>query len=165
MKMFLLLFMTTFSTLAMAEEQALTYSPLSDEDKLILANGEMGTGRYVSGGAVGSVMGLGIGHAIQGRYSEKGWIFTTGELVTGMVAASGFFKCMFGSMLGAEKNSSCNDDAAAIGFMGLVTFRVWEIYDLWATPYQRNKRYRELKMQVTFVPLPNGATAGLVYRF
>lgn len=39
-------------------------------------------GQYIGGGVAAIIPGFGIGHAIQGRYREKGWMFTAAELVT-----------------------------------------------------------------------------------
>src|SRR4051812_36567936 len=104
MRTLLIIAVSVFSLLAKAQDQTMTYGTLGDEDKKILENGEMGNGRYISGGAVGSIFGFGIGHAIQGRYSEKGWIFAVGEAATGLVVAAGLLKCIFG--LG---RNSCED--------------------------------------------------------
>ncbi len=44
-------------------------------------SGRIGIGRYVAGGVVGTALGLGIGHAIQGRYwRDYGWAFTVGTI-------------------------------------------------------------------------------------
>ena len=37
---------------------------------------------YYAGGALSILPGFGIGHAVQGRWREKGWIFTAGEVVS-----------------------------------------------------------------------------------
>ena len=47
---------------------------------------EVSKTKYYIGGVLGTLPGFGIGHAIQGRWKEKGWIFTAGELT----AAAGF---------------------------------------------------------------------------
>ena len=36
--------------------------------------------RFIAGGVTGTVLGLGIGHGVQGRWNEKGWIFLLGGL-------------------------------------------------------------------------------------
>ena len=44
---------------------------------------EISKNRYITGGVLGTALGFGIGHAVQGRWlSDKGWIFTSAELVT-----------------------------------------------------------------------------------
>ena len=49
----------------------------------------LSSGRYVLGGVLGTAIGLGIGHAVQGRWQKGyGWFFTIAALVT---AAGGMF--------------------------------------------------------------------------
>ena len=38
-------------------------------------------GRYIGGGVASLFLGFGIGHAIQGRWKEKGWIHTTTQSI------------------------------------------------------------------------------------
>lgn len=45
--------------------------------------------RYYAGALVGSVFGFGVGHAIQERYKEIGWVFTLGELSSLSVILAG----------------------------------------------------------------------------
>ena len=53
------------------------------------ADGRIAVGRYVAGGVVGTTLGLGIGHALQGRYwRDYGWAFTAGEIITFLGAAT-----------------------------------------------------------------------------
>lgn len=54
---------------------------------------ELDLRRYVVGGALGTVFGFGIGHAVQGRYrSDHGWLYTAGELSSLVVMGAGFAK-------------------------------------------------------------------------
>ena len=43
---------------------------------------EVSETNYYLGGVLGVLPGFGIGHAVQGRWKDKGWIFTAGELTT-----------------------------------------------------------------------------------
>src|SRR5262245_38862858 len=52
------------------------YYLLTPEERELLARGEIDAGSAVAGGAIGTFFGFGIGHAVQGRYSDMGWIFT-----------------------------------------------------------------------------------------
>lgn len=120
------------------------YQTLSDEDRKILSNGEISTTAYVVGGIIGTYpVGFGVGHAIQGRYTDKGWIFTVGELGSLVVAYAGAGDC-FSSMIAGDK---CNGGLLFLGAAGFVGFRIWEIVDLWAAPPEINRRYRELKQR------------------
>ncbi len=144
---------------------------LSDDDRRILQIGEISTPAYVIGGIIGTYpVGLGVGHAIQGRYMDKGWIFTVGELgsVAIMVAALG--DCVYSSVGGY---SNCNGGLGWLAVMGFVGFRIWEIVDVWAAPPEINRRYREIKMRtesrVSLSPLfattRDGAVLGLKMTF
>ena len=54
---------------------------LTEKDQEILEIGEISQTRYIIGGILGTYpIGLGVGHAVQGRWSQMGWIFTAGEL-------------------------------------------------------------------------------------
>ena len=98
--------------------------------------------RYVGGGIAGIFVPFGIGHAIQGRYREMGWIFTVSELAAvGLVIGGGV--SLFANGLNREKFKKGDFKISdfALGFtligVGAVTyfgFRVWEMIDLWATP-------------------------------
>ena len=57
------------------------------------ARQELDLRRYVVGGVLGTVLGFGIGHAVQGRYSaDYGWLYTAGELSGWVVLGAGFAK-------------------------------------------------------------------------
>ena len=62
---------------------------LADSSVTSDAAGRIGVGRYIAGGVVGTTLGLGIGHAIQGRYwRDYGWAFTAGGVITFLGAAT-----------------------------------------------------------------------------
>ncbi len=126
--------------------QKKTSTILSPDDQRILERGEMTTTRYVTSGIVGSYFGLGIGQAIQGRYSDKGWIFTAGELGSIFVAVIGFGDCIGDTLSGYH---DCNSGLLALGIAGYVGFRIWDVVDLWATPLDEERRYRYLKSKET----------------
>ena len=81
---------------------------------------EMSTGRYVGGGITSLFISLGIGHAIQGRYKEKGWIFTITSIVTG---------------IGLVSSLETGDQDVVAGW-ALLWFgvRIWEAIDVWVLP-------------------------------
>lgn len=144
---------------------------MDEEDRRIMRIGEISTAQYVIGGILGTYpLGLGIGHAIQGRYSDKGWIFTAGELGSVAVALAGAGDCVSSYN---SNNNSCSGGLVVLGVAGYIGFRIWEIIDVWAAPPEINRRYRELKMQmkpgVTFSPIlgptKDGAVAGIQMTF
>lgn len=138
-----------------------TYTSLTDHEREILRKGEISTTQYIIGGIVGTYpIGLGVGHAIQGRYTEKGWIFTAGEF--GSLAA---FLAGIGSCWHGDQYYSCNSGLAFAGIVGFVGFRIWEIIDVWAGPLEQNRNYREIKnllhedtitFQPALVPMVDG---------
>ena len=120
----------------------LTLKSLSKEDQRIIEMGEIERGRYVLGGIVGSSLGLGIGHAIQGRYSSKGWFFTMGEVTSlGILIYGlhgGYFDVEFAGLF-----------EFTVGTVGFMVFRIWEGVDLWVVPPIHNTRYRRIKKNLS----------------
>ena len=161
------------------QAQASTVRPssgLSEEEARILAIGEISTERYIIGGVVGTYpLGLGIGHAIQGRYSDSGYIFTIGELGSLAVLVAGVADCDDDWWDSDEDNDDCDGGLVLLGAAGFVGFRIWEIIDLWATPPGHNRRVREIKIRQGIARgewdgfiIPSrdgGAMAGLKYTF
>jgi hypothetical protein len=87
---------------------------------------------YVVGGLVGSIVGFGIGHAVQSRYKSKGWIFTAGEGI-GLLAAKGIPQAMI------ETTGHAKDYIKLAGWTLFLGFRLWQIVDLWVyTKPERN---------------------------
>ena len=75
---------------------------------------------YELGGVVGTIFGHGIGHAVQGRYKDKGWIFTLGQIVgTGLIV-----------------NGLIQDDSdyLIVGASSSLISRLTEILDVWGNP-------------------------------
>ncbi len=74
------------------------------------------------GGVLGTYpLGLGIGHAIQGRYLSKGYIFTIGELASVAVITAGLSDCTIDLF---TDNSTCNSGLISLGFGALFGFRI-----------------------------------------
>ena len=102
-------------------------------------------GQYVGGGVVSLFVGYGIGHAIQGRYMERGWIFTASEL--GVLAV--FMSTLIYSLKDVisddyQPNDNIEyvtyimDHAAKplplISLLAFVGVRIWEVVDVWNLP-------------------------------
>ena len=106
-------------------------------------------GKYIGGGVASVLLGWGVGHAIQGRYSEKGWIFTAGGalMTLGFVALGSNFKYIIvyylfsflGDMFLSEEDRYADGLPGVIylylgaTFVGL-SLKVWEIVDAWVLP-------------------------------
>lgn len=96
------------------------------------------SGQYYGGAVVGTLFGLGIGHAIQERYGEMGWIFTVGE-VGSLAIMGGAIGWIFTSLRGRSWREARSADFPVGGFVLLLGgamlktgFRIWEIVDVWA---------------------------------
>ena len=128
----------------------LSYSALTPDEREILDNGEIGTGAYVAGGVVGTLVGLGIGQAIQGRYMSTGLIMTLGEIASISMMVAGATQCVSNAVVDglSGQTVNCNQTLLTVGYIGYVGLRIWEIIDVWATPPSINHRYENLKNHV-----------------
>jgi hypothetical protein len=124
------------------------YEDLTQEEKEILARGPVNDTSYAVGGVVGTFVGFGIGHAVQGRYGEKGWIFTVGELGSIALIVAGLAQSITNCSYGSNCANSAGTSEILIGYFGVLGFRIWEIIDLWATPPSINNRWRDLHYRV-----------------
>jgi uncharacterized protein YcfJ len=125
---------------------------------------EISVGRYVTGGVIGSVVGLGIGHGIQGRYADMGWIFTVTEAVALTVMAAGVARCVNddnnNNNVVDDKCSNAAKNEVVLGYLGFLGFHVWEIVDVWtgARPTQNSA-------SLFILPAVESTKVGLVYKF
>lgn len=130
------------------------YENLNTDEKEILARGEISQASYIVGGILGIWPGLGIGHAVQSRYSDKGWIFTVGELGSIAIMAIGISNsingttCTVGSASSTCTLSSAGYTELVIGYLGFLGFKIWEIVDVWVGPPELNRKYHDLKGRV-----------------
>lgn len=124
---------------------------LTEKDRDVLEVGEISNAKYVIGGILGTYpIGLGLGHAVQGRWDQTGWIFTAGELSSIGVLLVGVLSC-------DDDNSTCSDLSTALivtGVIGYIGFRLWEIGDVWVAPFSHNRKVRELKDYINKTSAP-----------
>jgi hypothetical protein len=129
-------------------------SPQLTQDEIeLLADGEITDGQHIGGGVASLFLGFGIGHAVQGRWSSRGWIFTLGESASVGLLIYGFAQNDCFLAIG----HSCSDDddgvgEAIVGLVAFSVFRVWEIIDAFAAPPNHNRRVRELRMRLGYPP-------------
>lgn len=132
---------------------------LSPEDQDLLASGEITDGQVLGGVLANVFIGFGIGQAIQGRWSERGWIFTLGEtgsialMIAGAVEIAGSH-C--DTELGGCRSNNTSDSGAGLLVAGLVAygvFYVWGIVDAAVGPSDHNLRVRELRARVGYRPM------------
>lgn len=181
----LLTFIIAIYSMAAISDSELIYEAqkknihLTKKDKKILEIGEISTTRYVIGGVLGTYpLGLGIGHAVQGRWEEDGAKFTWGQLGSLGVILIGAVGC------NKDDEWDCsggNEGLIVAGVIGYVGFRLWEIVDVWAAPPSYNSKYKKLqkyieqskssdqiKASLDLIPIINprmGQGVGLKYSF
>lgn len=166
-------------------QAAPVYARLTPEQQELLARGEITGTEYILGGVIGSYLGFGIGHAIQGRYGRDGVKFTIGQSATITLIIIGALSCIdhhydadyYDSPeyadTAARNRNRCHEYALWAGITGYFAFRIWEAVDVWSAPPEHNRRVRWLRHQLAtgrigFAVRPNeekGATASLTLRF
>jgi hypothetical protein len=166
---------------------------LTSEEWNLLDEGEIGQGRHFAGFLLSLSPGFGLGQAVQGRWSERGWIFTFGEAAGIALAVYGAnyveHPCdtpdmeARGTTAHLSAPSPCGGgldrDTLWMVYAGLGTYAVlhlWEIVDSLSGPVEHNRQVRALRRraglsgQVVVAPFlvpshEGGAMAGLSARF
>lgn len=142
---FALILASLVSTQAAQAQQQLT-----TREADLLERGPIGTGPYVAGGVLGTLLlPFGIGQAIQGRYADTGWIFTVGEvgsLVLVFAGASSTYYA-YSSTTGYSRSFSSINGLAIAGAIGFVGFHIAEIIDLWTGPPAHNRAYERAQQK------------------
>lgn len=122
---------------------------LTVDEQWLLERGYISDGEQIGGGLVALMFGFGLGQAVQGRWGDKGWIFTLGEGVSIAAMFYGLIQavdCVDGS------GRSCNGDQGAgiavAGILGFTVFRVWETVDAFAAPSAHNRKVRALRARL-----------------
>jgi hypothetical protein len=155
---------------------------LTPEEHELLMDGEISSGAHIGGGVASLFLGFGTGQAIQGRWSDTGWIFTLGEVASFTAMIAGLYRTFDDCVDEFENTSDCDHSDGPpliiVGAIGFTVFHIWEIVDAFAGPAEHNRRVRELKFRMgvpvrvgdRFMPYVNktrdgGATAGLSIRF
>ncbi len=121
---------------------------LTAEEADLLARGEISDAAHAGGGLAALFFGFGIGQAVQGRWSDRGWIFTVGE-------SAALFALLYGIAAEIEDcfgpDDACTGDEGdgliLVGAIGFSVFRIWETIDAFAAPPSHNARVRELRLR------------------
>ena len=116
----------------------------------LAASEPISTGRYIGGGLVGTFVGFGIGNAINGSWTDTGWLFTTfevagaGLIVGGFVMAGSPFMDFIKEGPSSSTIKALSDSAQSKILTGVILaaggaliysgFRIAEIVDVWAAP-------------------------------
>jgi hypothetical protein len=150
---------------------------LTPEDQNLLADGEISTGAHIGGGLVSLMFGFGTGHIVQGRWGDRGWIFTLGESASLGVMIYGIGK-MASSCTTIDETGDCGTSGTGFvlgGAVALTALHVWEVVDAFVAPIGHNRRVRQAQLRhgmrfssVTpyFTPTAgDGAVGGLSLKF
>lgn len=141
---------------------------------LELEHREPSFSRWLSGNALGTFAGFGIGHIVKREWTKTGWVFTTLELGgAGMVIGGGVwflqkasaFEARFQNHVGAKPHMDLTEVFAPWGVAlgGIVLFgagKIAEIVDLWSAPYSS-----ETALASSFTPVVSPNYCGLALNF
>lgn len=155
--------------------------PLTRAELELLDEGEISTGRHVGGVFAAAYVGFGLGHAIEGRWSERGWVFTVGEPLALALLFHGLQQSFVGACAAADDPSQylsapqhgCTSERTSAaewqimgGLVGFLVLRTWEIVDSYTGVVDHNRKVRRLRemtgSQVHLAPYlaPTGDGAG-----
>lgn len=130
---------------------------LTDSQLQLLADGEISTGRHVGGVLAAVHFGFGVGHMVEGRWGERGWIFTVGEPLAIAVMVKGLESTLVTVCESADPDRPGSHDCHSEGHPerakwmiagGLISFvglRAWEIIDSYTGPVNHNRKVRRLR--------------------
>ena len=175
MKLLLSFFLISLSFPAFSETKDFSQESLTEYEE----SKTVSQGKYMGGGIASIFIGWGLGHAIQGRYSERGWIFTAGGALSA-VGFIGFLSSKQDALMEAQglENKEYMEHIVSLSekdyvFLGamLIGFgiRIWEIIDVWMIP-SNYKIVRESPFQIKPVAFYDSNTnfnygLSLNYRF
>lgn len=134
-------------------QPAVSYpAPLTQEEHELLLQGEISDGAHIGGGLAALFIGYGTGQAIQGRWSDTGWIFTVGEGASTAALIYGVLELLDDCVDNLGRERDCDNSnagaAIAVGLIGVTVFRTWGTIDAFAGPSSHNRRVRELKYRM-----------------
>jgi len=116
--------------------------PVTSEGEMA-GSSQISRGRYVTGGVLSTVLGLGIGHAVQGRYLPLGLVFTLGEAASWTV-----FLVDRSSYNHEEDLADFYQSTGTVGWIGLGVagaLHIWEVLDSWIV----GNKYTKAKAQMS----------------
>ena len=136
--------------------------PRSLEADLYYVQTTGSVGKYIAGGVLGTWLGFGLGHKVNGTWPEIGWVFTFGEIIaagaitTGVAMAGGDLE-----QLEEGKISTSMVISGAIAFGGL---RIWETADVWLRPVIKGYRGQSSARSQALSPVAGTDATGVVLR-
>ena len=84
--------------------------------------------QYVVSGVAELIVGFGIGHAVQGRYVNRGWFFTAAPLLVYFVGLG------ISSLVDGGHKSGLSYEVNRVSLSLVTALRVWGIIDAWMLP-------------------------------
>jgi hypothetical protein len=127
---------------------------LTVDEQWLLSRGYITQGEHLGGGVVSLFFGFGVGQAVQGRWAQKGYIFTVGEIASFGAMIYGMAE-LFSACHGTDDpyyEEPCNHSAERRGAtmliggaLALSVFRIWEIVDAFTAPSEHNRQLRALR--------------------
>lgn len=152
---------------------------------------KMSQGQYVVGGIASIFLPFGIGQAIQGRYEQKGWIFTVADLSASALIGAGlgilFFEVVPIFTAFTEKNpvSTINErltnlfeqsrgpvitslSLISFGSAAFLGFHIWGIVDAWSVPSSqilRSDVLHDQQQKLVLIPVVTPSFTGLTVLF
>ncbi len=157
---------------------------ITSDERDMLERGEISNGRILTGGLVSTFVGYGIGQAIEGRWTDTGWLFSVGETAASVAMVVGLARMTLSEearCLQAPCSNSSNDAGLFVGsLIALTALRIWDSVDAFAGPHNYNEKLGRLRARVgvpppvearrvvPFVAPPNsgaGTVAGLALQF
>ena len=156
---------------------------LTVDEQYLLDRGYISDGAHIGGGLASLFLGWGIGQAVQGRWSEKGYIFTLGEAASVGLIIWGVVGAVDESCFDCYESNNDHDATYGVmiagGVIGIMVFRIWEVVDAFAGPAEHNRKVTQLRYRLG-MPVPrytqltpyvvpsragDGAVAGFSLRF
>lgn len=126
---------------------------------------QISQGNYTTGGVIGTIFGLGIGHGIQGRWSDKGWLYTLSGIVSYslMINALNSESCNYDyDDYGLVEESCTADDSSEWWALLFLAVRIAEIVDVWSPSSKKYKIVKNKKRYDFFVtPVLKNRYAGV----
>lgn len=125
-------------------------SKLTQTEQRTLEVGETTPMEYLGGGVLAWAPGFGVGHAVQGRWADKGWIFTVGQIFSAvfiMIEVENF-ECDDPKKSNFECYLSEADNKFAFGAVSFSFFKIWEIWDAWVGGFSHMDDYDSVQRKI-----------------
>jgi len=120
-----------------------TSPPLDDNDRAVLEHGEISDAQTAGGGIAAMFLGFGIGQAIQGRWLERGWMFTVADVGAGALETAGVIELF---SRGCDHRCDNRGVAMLAGAAAIALgSRILQSWDAFVAPSAHNRRVRELR--------------------